>query len=129
MGMGSAAGTFAAQMRSNQALRHKSDEMAAMGAQVSQLERARRALLEEVTALSARNAQLEDACAGVPALQDALRQARHRSDVLLQLVGEKEEEVEAAQADMREVKALYRGQMDALLEVSLGRQKCVTSAP
>jgi hypothetical protein len=114
--------TFAAHMRSSQVQQQKSDELASHLIRITQLERARTALLDEVTMLSVRNAKLEDDCIGLPGLQAALVQARSQADVLLQLVGEKEEELEAAQADMREIKALYRGQLDALLEVSLAQQ-------
>lgn len=111
----SGAESYAANTRSSQLLQQRSEELTSAQARVKQLERARQALLSEVTTLSARNAQLEEDAAGVPALQAALTRARSEAEVLMLLLGEKEEEVEAAQADMREVKALYRGQMETLL--------------
>jgi chromosome segregation ATPase len=111
----SGAESYAANTRSSQLLQQRSEELTSAQAGVKQLERARQALLSEVTTLSTRNAQLEEDAAGVPALQAALTRARSEAEVLMLLLGEKEEEVEAAQADMREVKALYRGQMETLL--------------
>ena len=107
--------SYAASTRFSQLLQQRNDELTSAQARVKQLERARQALLSEVTTLSARNAQLEEAASGVPALQASLARARSEVEVLMLLLGEKEEEVEAAQADMREVKALYRGQMETLL--------------
>jgi len=68
-----------------------------------------------VTFLSSRNAQLEEQSASVPYLRDEALAARKRNELLLALLGEKEEELEALEGDMREVKGLYRAQMDELL--------------
>jgi hypothetical protein len=49
-------------------------------------------------------------------LQDELQASRKRIEVLLVMVGEKDEEYEALMGDMKEVKNLYRAQMEELLE-------------
>lgn len=81
----------------------------------------RDALLEEVSYLSARNSELQDQLKGLPTLQDALANARKRVDLLLVMLGEKEEELEAAVCDMKEVKYLYRTQLDELLIAAAAR--------
>jgi hypothetical protein len=51
-----------------------------------------------------RNAQLEEQCASVPDLRAEVEQLGQRTEMLLVMLGEKEEELEGALADMREVK-------------------------
>ena len=99
-----------------QQLQKREGDLAALSLQCTQLATARDALLKEVTFLSSRNAQLEDEAASLPSLRDDALSARRRCDLLLALLGEKEEELEALEGDMREVKGLYRQQMDALLD-------------
>ena len=41
--------------------------------------------------------------------------SRKKADLLLTLLGEKEEELEAAIADQREIKNMYKDQIEALL--------------
>jgi hypothetical protein len=76
----------------------------------------RNALLEEVSYLSMRNSQLEEQCASVPTLQAEAEALGKRTEMLLVMLGEKEEELEAALGDMREVKHMYRAHLDELLE-------------
>ena len=48
-------------------------------------------------------------------VKNELRLLRQRNDTLLLLVGEKEEELEDATASLREVKLLYRQQIELLV--------------
>ena len=107
--------SYAGARRMEQQQQQRAEGQRGAEAQISQLQAARDALLREVTFLSSRNAQLEEEAASVPRLREEMFANRKRSDCLLALLGEKEEEVEAALADMREVKSLYRGQMNDLL--------------
>jgi hypothetical protein len=68
-----------------------------------------------VSYLSAKNSQLEDQVKSLPDIQESLITTRKRVDLLLVMLGEKEEELEAAVGDMKEVKYLYRSQLDDLL--------------
>lgn len=77
---------------------------------------ARNALLEEVSYLSMRNAQLEEQCASVPSLRAEVERSTKRTEMLLVMLGEKEEELEAVIADMKEVKHMYRAHLDELLQ-------------
>jgi hypothetical protein len=65
--------------------------------------------------LSSKNGQLEDQLRAMPETLEALTAARKQVDVLLVMLGEKEEELEATIGDIKEVKFLYRRQLDELL--------------
>ena len=75
----------------------------------------RDALLDEVSYLSATNTKLSEQLRGLPELTEKMGAMKRRIDVLLVMLGEKDEELEATIADMKEVKYLYRGQLDDLL--------------
>ena len=111
--------SFASSTRTQQLLQQRTEQLNGAQARVSQLERARQALLAEVTTLSARNAKLEEEAANMSSLTEALAKSRQETEVLLLLVGEKEEELEAAASDLRDVRALYREQMETLLSADL----------
>ena len=76
----------------------------------------RNALLEEVSYLSMRNSQLEESCRIMPQIKIDLEQYKKQADVLLLMLGEKEEELEGLISDMKEVKYLYSHQIEELLE-------------
>lgn len=97
-------------------MQKREEETRALGGQVASLQNARDALLKEVTFLSSRNAQLEEEAASVPHLRDEVVVSRRKNEILLILLGEKEEELEAMEDDMKEVKNLYRNQLNSLLE-------------
>jgi hypothetical protein len=75
----------------------------------------RDALLEEVSYLSNKTAKLEEELINYPKIVEEMNTYRHRSELLLILLGEKEEELEGALADMKEIKEMYRHEMDELL--------------
>lgn len=91
------------------------EEYKALSVQLKQIEASRDALLDEVSYLSARNSQLEEQSSSVPKLSGDILLYRQQNELLLSLLGEKEEEVEATLADMKEVKSMYRLQMEELL--------------
>ena len=72
--------------------------------------------MEEVHYLSARNTQLEEDTTAVPRLRQEVIANRKQIEVLLLLVGEKEEEIEAVIGDLKEVKALYQDQIRELTD-------------
>lgn len=71
--------------------------------------------MEEVSFLGSRNAELEEQLFTSVQSKEEVRSLTQRNNLLLTLLGEKSEELEAALADMQEVKFLYRSQMDELL--------------
>ena len=107
--------SYAASQRLQRERHHKADEVGALQLQVSQLQASRDALLDEVSYLSSKNAELEERVQSLPSLSKDFVEARRKIDVLLALLGEKGEEYEALQADIKEVKFLYRAQLDELL--------------
>lgn len=107
--------SYAALERLQQQIHRKDEETRALTVQLNQLQTARDALLEEVSYLSSRNAQLEEQTVAMPGMSGELDSYKERLDVLLLLLGTKEEELEAAYADMKEVKTMYRTQLDDLL--------------
>ena len=54
----------------------------------------------------------------MPALREEVERCSKRTEMLLVLLGEKEEELEAVLGDMREVKHMYRAHLEELLEKS-----------
>lgn len=114
---------FVASERQHQQRQRREEEIAALRNTVSSLTQARDALLEEVSFLSARNAQLEDATMSLPSLQSNAQQLQQQVDVLLVLLGEKEEENETLTEDLRETKQLYRDQLDSLLSRCLSLEQ------
>ena len=68
--------------------------------------------------LSSRNSQLEEECATLPSLRAEVERSGKRIELLLVLLGEKEEELEGLMGDMREVKTMYRAHLEELLEKS-----------
>ena len=115
--------SFAANVRLEKMLRMREEEINDLSNKVRQLENAREALLKEVTFLSSRNAQLEEEAEGVSGLKAALDKSKTQQNLLLLMLGEKDEEIEAAHSDMKEVKLLYRAQLDALLTEKLPQQE------
>ena len=63
-----------------------------------------------------RNSQLEEQSSAVPSLRADLDATAKRVELLLVLLGEKEEELEAVLGDMKEVKHMYRSHMEELIE-------------
>lgn len=48
-------------------------------------------------------------------IQDEIKRLSSENDVLLTLLGEKEEELESAFADMKEIRSMYKDQIDDLI--------------
>lgn len=73
-------------------------------------------MLEEVSYLSVRNSQLEEQTTCVPQLQEEVSSSKKQIELLLVMLGEKEEELECLITDMKEVKLMYKSHMEELLE-------------
>ncbi len=108
--------SYAAQERFQQYVHQKDEELSSRLSQISQLEASRNALLEEVSYLSSRNAELEEKVLSVPGLHATISELQSKSNILLNILGEKDEELEATLDDMKEVKYMYRAQLEELLE-------------
>eukprot|EP00981_Chlorochromonas_danica_P005682 scaffold1172_cov180-Ochromonas_danica.AAC.9 len=108
--------SYVAAEKMMQRQRQRDEELSSLQMQISKLEMSRAALLEEVSFLSSRNAQLEEEMLELAQLQADLAEMTKQKDVLLVLLGEKEEELEASLTDMMEVKNMYQEHIRDLLE-------------
>jgi chromosome segregation ATPase len=106
--------SFAAANQISQRVEQREIELRELAGQLSQLQIARDALLQEVSFMSARNSELEERLAALASSELALQRLETENGVLLALLGEKDEEVQALEADMRDVKGLYRDQLNRL---------------
>lgn len=73
----------------------KLDDVRALQQQLYQLQLSRDALLEEVSFLSAQNTELQEQLTNLPDTLAQLNSAKKRVEVLLGMLGEKQEELEA----------------------------------
>ncbi len=70
--------------------------------------------------LSSKLADYEENNLQVAPLSAELARLRTQNETLLLLLGEKEEELESMIQDMKDVKVMYRQELDRLIEKSLG---------
>uniref|UniRef100_K3WPE1 TATA element modulatory factor 1 TATA binding domain-containing protein n=1 Tax=Globisporangium ultimum (strain ATCC 200006 / CBS 805.95 / DAOM BR144) TaxID=431595 RepID=K3WPE1_GLOUD len=97
-----------------QKLRLREGENRLVKQQMGTLEAKQAQLTEEIVRLSTRNALLETNEARFQQTQEELLDLKQRQHVLLELFGEKEEQVEELQSEVSELKAFYRKQLDTL---------------
>ena len=76
---------------------------------------ARDALLQEVGILNSKNTELEDQLESLLTLKEDLALKITQNNVLLTLLGEKEEELELLHSDLEEVKAMYKKEIAELM--------------
>ncbi|RHY96059.1 hypothetical protein DYB31_015637, partial [Aphanomyces astaci] len=69
---------------------------------------------DDVVRLSTRNAALEAAAADLAVTKAALAAMEVKQHVLLELLGEKDEQVEELESEFREFKQMYQNQIDTL---------------
>lgn len=72
--------------------------------------------MQEVSYLSARNAELEESLDSNSNSTEAIARLEKENAVLLNLLGEKEEELENVLDDLKDVKNLYKLQLEALYD-------------
>ena len=90
------------------------------------LQVAHSALLEELALTSSRNAYLEQFykqySTQMTELTNELRQCKAQNEMLLVMLGEKSEELESTIQDIKDVKELYRSQLDIALNAIVVQQ-------
>ena len=79
------------------------------------MERTRDALTQEVTTLGKKAALLQGSLRAARALKAEAAELARKNVVLLELLGEKTEELEAVQQEVVDLKAHFRRQLDELL--------------
>ncbi|KAG5190906.1 TATA element modulatory factor 1 TATA binding protein [Tribonema minus] len=98
------------------ALRAKEREAAHLQRRAAAAETERDALADEVAALGRRSAELEAALSTLPDTVEQAQELARKNNVLLELLGEKEEEVEQLLEDLEESRAAYKTQLEELMQ-------------
>ncbi|KAG7379771.1 hypothetical protein PHYBOEH_011761 [Phytophthora boehmeriae] len=106
-----------------QRLRLREGENRMLKQQLESLEARQKQTTDEIVRLSTRNALLESGEAEREQTQLELAKLQQHQVVLLELFGEKEEQVEELQAEVSELKAFYRKQLDTLATHNEQQQK------
>lgn len=110
----SVAGVYATE-RLSSSLRLRNGEVAALQAQLDNKEKATRALAEEVVSLTARLEEVVKEREEVPEVSKKLNELERRHSTLLELLGEREERIGELEADLTDVKTMYKEQVTELL--------------
>jgi chromosome segregation ATPase len=112
--MGSFAGVEALQA----SLRQKEGEVRGLRNMIDELEKLRDALTDEVAELGRRTVDLEGQVREMPGIRAKLCDLEKKNELLLEMLGEREEEVEALQADLADAKAVFQSQIQSLFPSS-----------
>lgn len=108
--------SFAGTEKIFQQLQQKNDEVREQALRIQQIQTSRDALLEEVSFLSGKNSELEEQINSLPVMMREVTTLKKSNEALLMLLGEKDEEVDSAFDDLKEVQHLYKSQIEALLD-------------
>ncbi|EQC37200.1 hypothetical protein SDRG_05426 [Saprolegnia diclina VS20] len=97
-----------------QKVRLRESEAALLKQQVDELEAVKAASGQAIATLQQQNAALETSAAELASTKAALETVTVRQNVLLELLGEKEEQLDELETEFRECKQLYQRQIDTL---------------
>ncbi|XP_058112212.1 golgin candidate 5 [Magnolia sinica] len=96
-------------------LRQKDGELASYMSRLASLESIRDSLSEELVKMTAECEKLRAEVAMLPGLRAELEALRRRHTAALELMGERDEELEELRADIIDLKEMYREQVDLLV--------------
>lgn len=96
-------------------LRQKDGELSSYMARLASLESIRDSLAEELVKMTNESEKLRIEVATLPGLKAELEALRRRHTSALELMGERDEELEELRADIADVKQMYREQVDMLV--------------
>ncbi|KAG9456133.1 hypothetical protein H6P81_000641 [Aristolochia fimbriata] len=96
-------------------LRQKDGELASYMSRLMSLESIRDSLAEELVKLTAECEKLRAEASTLPSIQAELEALRRRHTAALELMGERDEELEELRADIVDMKEMYREQVDMLV--------------
>ncbi|KAK9157454.1 hypothetical protein Scep_004028 [Stephania cephalantha] len=96
-------------------LRQKDGELASYMSRLTSLESIRDSLAEELVKMTAQCEKLRTEAALLPGLRAELEALRRRHAAALELMGERDEELEELRADIVDVKEMYREQINLLV--------------
>jgi chromosome segregation ATPase len=97
------------------ALRQKDGELASYMSRLASLESIRDSLAEELVKLTEQCEKLKVESAVLPGVKAELEALRQRHTAALELMGERDEELEELRADIVDLKEMYREQVDLLV--------------
>nr|XP_021498031.1 TATA element modulatory factor isoform X2 [Meriones unguiculatus] len=96
-------------------LKLREGEISHLQLEISNLEKTRSIMSEELVKLTNQNDELEEKVKEIPKLRVQLRDLDQRYNTILQMYGEKAEEAEELRLDLEDVKNMYKTQIDELL--------------
>eukprot|EP00850_Spirogloea_muscicola_P019342 SM000188S03837 [mRNA] locus=s188:271989:278122:- [translate_table: standard] len=105
----------ATQAQLDMLLRQKEGELASYTSRIAALESTRDSLAEELVNSTTLTESLRAEVASLPGLRAELEALRRRHSSALELMGERDEQVEELRADLHDVKQMYREQIDMLV--------------
>ncbi|XP_062842709.1 TATA element modulatory factor [Trichomycterus rosablanca] len=97
-------------------LKLREGEIAQLQIEISNLERTRSVMAEELVRLTNQNDEMETKVKEIPRLRVLLKDLEQRHNTILQMYGEKAEEAEELRLDLEDVKNMYKTQIDELLK-------------
>lgn len=97
-------------------LKLREGEIMQLQFEISNLEKTRTVMAEELVKLTNQNDDLEDQVKEIPKLRVQLRDLDQRYNTILQMYGEKAEEAEELRLDLEDVKSVYKIQIDELMK-------------
>ncbi|KAL8056153.1 hypothetical protein ABFX02_04G100900 [Erythranthe guttata] len=97
------------------ALRQKEGVLASYTSRLASLETIRDSLAEELVKMTAQCEKLQTEAASLPGIRAELEALRRRHSAALELMGERDEELEELRADIIDVKEMYREQVNLLV--------------
>ncbi|XP_073159474.1 golgin candidate 5 [Henckelia pumila] len=97
------------------ALRQKEGELASYMSRLGSMESIRDSLAEELVKMTAQCEKLQAEAAALPGIRAELEALRRRHSAALELMGERDEELEELRADIADVKEMYREQVNLLV--------------
>lgn len=100
-------------------LKLREGEITHLQLEISNLEKTRSIMAEELVKLTNQNDELEEKVKEIPKLRVQLRDLDQRYNTILQMYGEKAEEAEELRLDLEDVKNMYKTQIDELLRQRL----------
>ncbi|XP_042412540.1 golgin candidate 5-like isoform X2 [Zingiber officinale] len=103
-------------------LRHKDGEVASYISRLASLEAIRDSLAEELVKMTEQCEKLRAEAATLPGLRAELEALRRRHSAALELMGERDEELEELRADIIDLKEMYREQVDLLVDRTVKAQ-------
>ncbi|KAK7112682.1 TATA element modulatory factor-like isoform X3 [Littorina saxatilis] len=97
-------------------LKLREGEISQLQAEIQQLERTRESMARELVNLTNQNEELQDEVKELPKLRAEYQGLNGRYNALLQMYGEKEEQVQELRLDLDDVKEMYKQQINSLMQ-------------